>query len=162
MCCALFCYGYIVSVLWIDKYLFTHISFIVVSLALGQLKHYPGDCEVIRKIWIKSFWFMRRHQMETFSELLALRAWNSPVTGEFPAEWPVTRSFDVFFDLRLNKRFSKQSWSWWFEMPSCSLWRHCNVTPKHDKTWTMCLFLGIRACRLLHVAIAYTLKVNLI
>ena len=28
--------------------------------------------------------------------------------GEFPAQWPVTRSFDVFFDLRLNKRLSKQ------------------------------------------------------
>ena len=28
--------------------------------------------------------------------------------GEFPAQWPVMRSFDVFFDLRLNKRLSKQ------------------------------------------------------
>ena len=34
---------------------------------------------------------------------------DSPVTGEFPAQRPVTRSFDVFFDLRLNKRLSKQS-----------------------------------------------------
>ena len=34
--------------------------------------------------------------------------------GEFPAQRPVTRSFDVFFDLRLNKRLSKQSWDWWF------------------------------------------------
>ena len=39
----------------------------------------------------------------------------------------VTRSFDVYFDPRLNKRLSKQSWGWWFETPSCSLWRHCNV-----------------------------------
>ena len=31
---------------------------------------------------------------------------------------PVTRSFDVFFDLRLNKRLRKQSWGWWFETPS--------------------------------------------
>ena len=46
--------------------------------------------------------------METFSAFLALRAGNSPVTGEFPAQRPVTRSFDVFFDLRLNKRLSKQ------------------------------------------------------
>ena len=38
----------------------------------------------------------------------------------------MTRSFDVFFGLRLNKRFSKQSWGWWFEMPSYPLWRHCN------------------------------------
>ena len=35
--------------------------------------------------------------------------------GEFPTQRPVTRSFDVFFDLRLNKRLSKQSWRWWFE-----------------------------------------------
>ena len=46
-----------------------------------------------------------RHQMETFSALLALCAGNSLVTGEFPAQRPVTRSFDVFFDLRLNKRW---------------------------------------------------------
>ena len=51
---------------------------------------------------------------------------NSPVPGEFSAQRPVTRSFDVFFDLRLNKRLSKQSWGWWFETQSDSLWRHCN------------------------------------
>ena len=67
-----------------------------------------------------------RHQMEPFSALLALCARNSPVTGEFPSQRPVTRSFDVFFDLRLNKRLSKQSWGWCFETPPLSLWRHCN------------------------------------
>ena len=46
--------------------------------------------------------------------------------GEFPTQRPVTRSFDVFFDLRLNKRLSKQPWGWWFEKPSWSLWRQCN------------------------------------
>ena len=46
--------------------------------------------------------------------------------GEFTTQRPVTRSFDVFFDLRLNKRLSKQSWGWWFETLSCPLWRHCN------------------------------------
>ena len=61
-----------------------------------------------------------------FSALLALCVGNSPVTGEFPSQRPVTRSFDVFFDLRLNKRLSKQSWGWWLETPSRSLWRHCN------------------------------------
>ena len=45
-------------------------------------------------------------------------------TGEFPSQRPVTRSFDVFFDL--NKRLSKQSWGWWFEPPFSSLWRHHN------------------------------------
>ena len=43
-----------------------------------------------------------------------------------PSQMPVTRSFDVLFDPRLNKRLSKPLWGWWFEMPSCSLWRHCN------------------------------------
>ena len=54
---------------------------------------------------------------------------NSPVTGEFPAQKLVTRSFDVFY-LRLNERVSTQSWDWWFETPSRSLWRHCNVRTK--------------------------------
>ena len=48
-------------------------------------------------------------KMETFFASLALCAGKSPVRGEFPAQWPVTQSFDVFFDLRLNKRLSKQS-----------------------------------------------------
>ena len=56
-----------------------------------------------------------RFQMITFSALLASCAWNPPVTGEFPAQRPVARSFDVFFDMRLNKRLSKQWWDWWFE-----------------------------------------------
>ena len=66
------------------------------------------------------------HQIETFSVLLAICAGNSPVIGEFPAQRPVTRSFDIFFDLRLNKRLSKQCWGWWFETPSRPLWRNCN------------------------------------
>ena len=67
-----------------------------------------------------------RHWMETFSSLLALCAGNSPVTGQFPAQWPVTRSFDVFLDVHLNTPLSKQSWCWWFVTPSSPLWRHCN------------------------------------
>ena len=69
-----------------------------------------------------------RHQMETFSALLTIWVKNSPVPGEFPTQRPVTRSFDVYFDLRPNKWLSKQSWSWWFETLSCPLWRHCNVS----------------------------------
>ena len=75
-----------------------------------------------------------RHQMETFSAFLAFRAGNSPVTGEFPAQRPVMRSFGVFFDLRLNKRLSKPSWGWWFETPSSPLWRHCNAYFTHHYT----------------------------
>ena len=79
-----------------------------------------------------------RHQMETFSALLAFCAGNSPVTGEFPPQRPVTRSFDVFLDLRLNKRFSKQSWGWLFEMTLCPLWRHCNDLKKQESTTSFC------------------------
>ena len=67
-----------------------------------------------------------RHQMETFSALLALCAGNSPVHGEFPTQRPVTLSFDVFFDMRLNKQLNKQTWGWWFERLSRPLWRHRN------------------------------------
>ena len=93
--------------------------------------------------------------MEKTPALLDLCAWNSPLTGEFPAQRPVTRSFDVFFDLRLNKRLSKQTWGWWFETPSCLSWLHCNapresynilnmdpnIKIKHNKT--VCIFYGI-------------------
>ena len=48
---------------------------------------------------VLSLW---RHQKETLSALLAICAENSPITGEFPAQRPVTRSFDVFFDLHPN------------------------------------------------------------
>ena len=71
-----------------------------------------------------SWW---RHQMETFP-----RYWSfvrgihrSPLNS--PDRGPVTRSFDIFFDLRLNKWLSKPSRRWWFETPSRSVWRHCNV-----------------------------------
>ena len=73
--------------------------------------------------YILAWW---RHQMKTFSALLAICAGNSPVTDEFLAQRPVTRSFDVFFDLRLNIPLSKQWWGWWFETVSRPLWRHCN------------------------------------
>ena len=61
--------------------------------------------------------------MEIFSELTAFCAGTSPVPGEFPSQRPVTRSFDVSFDPRLNKRLCKQSW---FETLSRPLWRRCN------------------------------------
>ena len=72
-----------------------------------------------------------RHQIETFSALLALYVGNSPITAEFLLQRPVTRIFDICFDLRLNKRLGKQSRGWWFETPSRSLWRHCNGAAVH-------------------------------
>ena len=65
-----------------------------------------------------------------------------PVTGPlweestdhwwFSSQRPVTQSFDVFFNLRLNNLLGKQSRRWWFETPLRSLWRDSNE-PKRDK-----------------------------
>ena len=67
--------------------------------------------------------------------------------GDFPAQRPVTRSLDVFFDMRLNKRLSKQSWGWWFETPSLPFWRYRNVDvetwlPKRPTHCPVCLVLA--------------------
>ena len=95
----------------------------------------PVRCTYTRLLGqIVSWW---RHQMETFSALLAICARNSPVTGEFPAQRPVMRSFDIFFHLRLNKRLSKQGSGWWFETPSRILWRHCNVIAGNVSSWNI-------------------------
>ena len=86
-------------------------------------------------IWLLRFestaWL--RFQMETFSALLAIFARNSQVPGEFPAQRPVTQRFDVIFDLRPNKRLSKQSWGWWFEASSHPLWCHRNALRELNK-----------------------------
>ena len=68
------------------------------------------------KIW--------RHPKETFSTILVLWEGNPPLIGGLPSQRPVTGSFDVFFDLRLNKWLNKQLKRRWFETPSRSWWRH--------------------------------------
>ena len=94
-----------------------------------------------------------RHQMETFSVSLALCEGNSPVTSEFPLQMLVTLSFDVFFDLYLNKRLSKPWKCWWFEKPSHPLWRHCNacvspcVSHLFSGWWHDKAFLTLKAWR---------------
>ena len=93
-------------------FFFVWSSFPAVLHSVGSGVVWITDCPPYVLYHTISWW---RHQMETFSVLLALCAGNSPVTGEFLAQRPVTRSFDVFFDLQLNKRLSKQSWGWWFE-----------------------------------------------
>ena len=104
------------------------VSFITMFLKISCAKWLPfcprGDELKWSARLQESPWW--RLQMETFSALMAICAGNSPVTGEFPVQRPVTRSFDVFFDLRPNKRLSKQSWGWWFETPLRPLWRNCN------------------------------------
>ena len=104
-----------------------HYLFMLVSKLTMSVKGAPGvEARIFQAIWLC-------HQMETFSALLALCAVNSPVTGEsvageFHSEMQVLCSFDVFVDLRLNKRLSKQPRCRWLETPSRSLWRHGNET----------------------------------
>ena len=96
------CYGCVVS----------EIVFAWAVLKSDPIAFYLISKSLFHETVAKSWW---RHQMETFSALLALCAGNSPVTGEFHAQRQVTRSIGVFFDLSLNKRLSKQSWGWWIE-----------------------------------------------
>ena len=84
----------------------------------GSSVQSPQQYGPVRQTW----W---RHQMETFSALLAIVRFTGP--RWIPrTQKPSTRSFDVFFDLRLNKRLGKQSWGWWFETVPRPLWRHGN------------------------------------
>ena len=91
----------------------------------GQLR---GKCfHLMTSSWIltdKSIISSLRHQMETFSASLEPCEGIPPVSGEFPSQSLVTQSFDVFFEVRLNKRWSKQSRRLLFET---TLRRHCNV-----------------------------------
>ena len=100
--------------------------------------------------------------METFSALMAFCAGNSPVPGEFPAQKPVTRSFDVFFDLSLSKPLSKQSWGWRFETLPRPLWHDVTVSEinmvrsgpvpgmkgpgQPKKTWDECVKQDMKVC----------------
>ena len=71
-----------------------------------------GKCVKLQNLW---WWHVIRcahDDVIKFSALLAICAGNSPVTGEFPAQRPVNRGIDIFFDLCLNKRLSKQSQGW--------------------------------------------------
>ena len=79
--------------------------------------------------------------METFSALLVRCEGNSPVTGEFPSQRPVARSFDVFFHLRLNRRLNKQSWGGWFETPSPIRTQFWYIYSICSQCWIMSLSL---------------------
>ena len=58
------------------------------------------------------------HQMEPFSALLALCGRIPLVTGAFPSQRPMTWSYNVIFDLLLDKQLSKQSKRRRYETPS--------------------------------------------
>ena len=118
-------------------------SIVNVRTGVTSFLHQPigmNKCVTDPRFLVTTWW---RHQMETLSALLAICPGNSPVPGEFPAQRPVTRSFDVFFDLRLNKRLRKQSWGWCFETLSCPLWRRCNDNQCAMRNG----WIGIVSCR---------------
>ena len=105
---------------WCPTYKSSHHSSFGYRAPVDGFYEYP----IFKSVsWTWLWWW--RHQMETISALLALCVENSPGTGESPSQRPVTRSFGVFFDLRIDKRLSKQPWG--FGTPSSSLWRHCHV-----------------------------------
>ena len=92
--------------------------------------------------------------MEIFSTLLALCVGNSPVTKSSDS--------DVFFDLRLSKRWSKQSRRRLFESPSRSLWRHCNVLCsippwEHFSGWALVAwgYMAWASCQIRNIAVAH-------
>ena len=107
------------SALWLTSALsIPDITYIIITLPTfwPEMPRFPStrsnlrpQCDIKYAISPLTWW---HHQMKTFSALLAFCSRNSPVTGEFPAQRPVTRSFDVFFDLCLNRRMSKQLWGW--------------------------------------------------
>ena len=70
--------------------------------------------------------------METFAASLAFCEENPPVTGRFPSQRPVTRSFDDLFVLCLNEKLIKQARRRWFETHLRLLWRHFNF----PRDWT--------------------------
>ena len=57
---------------------------------------------------------------------------NSPHKGQ----WRGALMFSFIYTL--NKRLTKQSWGWWFETPSRSLWRYCNDTSRIPRSAPFC------------------------
>ena len=87
----------------------------ILLIETGSLCGGPNNCRFVDVIkW--------KHFLRYWPFVRGIHRW--PVNS--PHKRPVTRSFNIFFHLRPNKRLSRQSWGWWFETPSCPLWRRCN------------------------------------
>ena len=111
---------YVAKFFFVEKYI-RMLAFAVIDESCWESMYFP------------QVEYMMTSSNGNISALLTFCVGNSPVTGEFPSQRPVTRSFGVLFDLHLNKRLSKQSRGWWFETPSHSLWRHYNVKPEYGR-----------------------------
>ena len=110
-----------------------HQSLMVDSLHKGPvMQTFDIYCAVSALTFWRDSMFMMTSSNRNIFHITGPLCGNSLATSEFFSQRPVTWSFDVFFDPRLNKQLSKQSWGSWFEMPSCPLWRHCNVSVIQD------------------------------
>ena len=76
--------------------------------------------------------------MEVFPAFRVLCEGNSSLTDGFSSQRPVTRSYDVYFELRQNERLCKKSRHRWFETLLCSSWCHCNVNWLTWKAVSIC------------------------
>ena len=103
----------------------------ITNFILKQKKKHTEQRESVCLIWVHSVNMMTSSNGNIF-HVSGILCGNAPVTGEFPTQRPATRSFDVFFELRLNQQLSKQSRPRWFETPSRSLWRHCKDAEEDD------------------------------
>ena len=105
----------------------------------SQLVHTTGKDNSTATSCRHFWWRFRIHVLSVCEDFSIMTSSNGNifhVTGhlcgeftgpdEFPTQRPVTRNFDVYFDLRPNKRLSKQLWGWWFETQSRPLWCHRN------------------------------------
>ena len=72
---------------------------------------------------------------------LGLNVSSSQVTGEFPSQWPVARSFD-FFLWSVREQTVEQTRSRWFETPLCSLWRRRKATKGFQVHSAYCVAAG--------------------
>ena len=126
-------YSFLVTQHFVSHERWGHIDWFLVLIDLSQdtrmfMLYYQISSSYVLKIWTVVFNFI---SLRTCYDIFRV---TGHLCGEFtglrwiPRTKPMMRSVDVFFDLRLNKRLSRQSWGWWFERLSRPLWRQCNET----------------------------------
>ena len=81
----------------------------MILIVIKVVSHKSHDVSYGRQIDINRWNHDDVIKWKPFSALLAVCAGISPVTGEFSPQRLVTRSFDVSFDLRLNKRLMSKN-----------------------------------------------------
>ena len=117
------------SVSWVEESISAFILFVLLNIWDIFFKFFCGEqWPPILNVWLpQEYVVMVTWSNKNIFQVTGPLCGNSPVTVEFLSQRPVMRSFDVFFDLQLNKGWSKQSWLQRSETPLCSLWCHCNL-----------------------------------